>query len=175
MKTDVIWKNWADADAYEDAYDDQFVIAIGGQYTMNNWQFRAGYTWAEEILLDEPNNTLGGLTGLGTIPIGTAADSAGPAGTALATDVIDLVQMSLLPVIWEHSISGGVGYNFTDAVRVDAFVSYAFGEEESRDLETLTAVVNASGAMPVTVDSITANQNLDYELFVGAGINIALP
>lgn len=185
VELDVIWKNWGDADAYEDAYEDQFLIALGAQYTVGNWQLRAGYSWAEEILKDKPNSTLGQLTGLGDLPLGEGAaalDVLTNAGVVepLATDFVEIVQMSLLPVIWEHTFTAGVGYNFTDAVRVDAFAAYALAEKESRNLEVAAAAADLglttlglNGPNGGSTSKITAD--IDTEIMVGIGINIALP
>ncbi|MEW4982774.1 MAG: outer membrane protein transport protein [Cycloclasticus sp.] len=191
VELDVVWKNWGDADAYEDAYEDQFLVNLGAQYTTGNWQLRAGYSWAEDILKSTPNSTLGQLTGLGNLPLGEGAaalDELTGAGIVepLATDFVEIVQMSLLPVIWEHTFTAGVGYNFTDAVRVDAFVAYALGEKESRDLETAALALDVglglidadngnSGAFVSngTTSSITAD--IDTEIMFGIGINVALP
>jgi len=185
VELDVIWKNWGDADAYEDAYEDQFLVALGAQYTVGSWQLRAGYSWAEEILKDTPNSTLGQLTGLGNLPLGEGAaalDVATGAGVVepLATDFVKIVQMTLLPVIWEHTFTAGVGYNFTDAVRVDAFAAYALSEKESRDLDIAAAAADIglttlglNGGNGGSTSKITAD--IDTEIMVGIGINIALP
>ncbi|PCH85508.1 MAG: hypothetical protein COB89_01970 [Piscirickettsiaceae bacterium] len=191
VELDVIWKNWDDADAYQDAYDDQFIIALGAQYTTGAWSLRGGYSWTESILKDNPNSTLGQITGLGNLPLGAGAaalDSSGlipPAGQiveALATDFIDIVQMSLLPVLWKHTVTAGVGYNFTDAVSVNAFASYSLPEKESRDLATVAvagdvALANLGilGSGGVGTGRSSISQDLDSEIFVGLGINVALP
>jgi long-chain fatty acid transport protein len=157
VEADVIWKNWSDANTYEDAYDDQFLIVVGAQYQMGNWAFRAGYSWAENLMRDDPNDTLGGLAGLGTIPL---------KGAPLGQDVVKIAQMSLLPVIWEHTVTAGIGYQFTEAVSVDAYVAYAFGEEDSQHLD----VVSTLGA-----GSTDINVEVDPEFMIGAGINVAMP
>jgi len=204
VELDVVWKNWSDADAYEYAYEDQFLVNLGAQYSTGNWSFRAGYSWAEEILQDKPSSTLGQLTGLGNLPLGEGAaalDGSGlldnsPVVEALATDFIDIVQMSLLPVIFEHTFTAGAGYNFTDAVSVNGFVSYSLGEEEERDLATAAlaadiglGLIDAANNMDIGTGALGLNsgifdsngtsasisQNMGSEIFVGIGINVALP
>ena len=185
VELDVIWKNWGDADAYEDAYEDQFVVALGAQYEMNDWSFRAGYSWTEEILQDQPESTLGQITGLGNLPLGAGAAALDgvavpPVVEALAVDFIEIVQMSLLPVLWEHTFTAGAGYNFTDSVSVNGFVSYSLGEEDSRNLEIAAAAADIAlgnlglgGGTGGSTSSITAD--VDSEVMVGIGINVALP
>ncbi|HIF17567.1 MAG TPA: long-chain fatty acid transport protein [Cycloclasticus sp.] len=190
VELDVVYKNWGDADAYRDAWKDQYLVALGAQYAAGNWNFRAGYNYASPILRDNPESTLGEIYGLGNLPLGKGAASidgvpvAAPIVEALATDFIDIVQMSLLPVIWEHTVTAGVGYNFTDAVSVDAFVAYAFEEEESRslDIAALAADVGISllagaTAIPpgVTGTQSSISVNSGSEIMVGLGINVALP
>jgi len=191
VELDVIFKNWGDADAYQDAYDDQFLIALGSQYTAGDWSFRAGYTWADQILADNPESTLGQISGVGNLPLGPGAaalDTATGLGIVepLATDFIDIVQMSLLPVIWEHTFTAGAGYNFTDAVSVNGFVSYSLGEEETRQLDTAAAALDLglgmidvangnSGAFVSSGTESSITQNMGSEIFVGIGINVALP
>ncbi len=191
VELDVVWKNWSEADAYEYAYEDQFLVNLGAQYVMGDWSFRAGYSWAEEILKDTPESTLGQLTGLGNLPLGEGAaalDVATGLGIVepLAVDFIEIVQMSLLPVIFEHSFTAGAGYNFTDAVSVNGFVSYSLGEEAERDLEVAAAALDIglglidaangdTGAFVSTGTESSITQNMGSEIFVGIGINVALP
>jgi long-chain fatty acid transport protein len=191
VELDVVWKNWSEADAYEYAYEDQFLVNLGAQYVMGDWSFRAGYSWAEEILKDTPESTLGQLTGLGNLPLGPGAaalDTATGLGIVepLAVDFIEIVQMSLLPVIFEHSFTAGAGYNFTDAVSVNGFVSYSLGEEADRDLEIAAAALDIglglidgangdTGAFVSTGTESSITQNMGSEIFVGIGINVALP
>ncbi len=191
VELDVVWKNWSEADAYEYAYEDQFLVNLGAQYVMGDWSFRAGYSWAEEILKDTPESTLGQLTGLGNLPLGEGAaalDVATGLGIVepLAVDFIEIVQMSLLPVIFEHSFTAGAGYNFTDAVSVNGFVSYSLGEEAERDLEIAAAALDIglglidaangdTGAFVSTGTESSITQNMGSEIFVGIGINVALP
>jgi len=151
IEADVIWKNWENATTYEDVYNDQFLYVIGAQYDMGDITLRAGYSYAEDILQSSPSTSaLGGL--IVTNPL-AASDQ----------DVNSLAAITLLPTIWNHTITAGVGYAITDAVSLDAYAAYAFGEEED---VTLT-----SGG----VAGLNLEAQIDYELMVGAGINIALP
>jgi len=128
LEADAVWKNWSQSSLYQDVWQDQFLALLGGQYTEGDWQFRAGYSYATPILRDDPNGTVGGFKGVGTLPL----DASLPGGLA-KNDVIKIVQTTLGPVIWQHTLTAGVGYAFTPKFRVDAFAAYAFEESASRD------------------------------------------
>lgn len=138
VEGDVLWKNWSNADTYKDVYKDQFLFLLGTQYKTGPWSLRLGYSYAGKILRDTPSNTLGGLNGLGPVPLGAAS---GPLGV----DVVKLVQMTLLPVIWQNTLSGGVGFDLTPKVRLDAFGSYAFKESATRTTHIGAAIVPGAG------------------------------
>ena len=168
VEADAIWKNWSDAHTFEDVYEDQWLLAIGAQYKAGDWTYRAGYSYAQDVLSDKPNNTLGGLDGLGTVPLG-----AGPF-SSISVDVVELVQTTLVPVIWNHTLTAGVGYQITDAVSVDGYLAYAFGETETRNPATIDAAASAAvfGGAAVNTEY---KANIDAEIMAGVGINIALP
>ncbi|CAI8975480.1 OmpP1/FadL family transporter [Methylocaldum szegediense] len=128
VEADALWKNWSNSSLYQDVWQDQFLALFGGQYTVGDWQFRAGYSYATPILRDEPHGTVGGFKGVGTVPLDTAVP-----GVLDRNDVIKVVQTTLGPVIWQHTLTAGVGYAFTPKFRVDAFAAYAFEESASRD------------------------------------------
>jgi len=158
VEADIVWKNWRSAETYEDVYDDQFIVLLGTQYRTGPWSLRLGYSYAEDILRDAPSNTLGNLRGLGPIPLGTAAGS-------LGTDVIKLVQMSLVPVIWQHTIAAGVGFDLSSNVRLDAFGAYGFKNKEKR-----TTSIGAALAGPVGAETYEVNASA---WTVGAGVNFS--
>lgn len=130
VEADAVWKNWSNAKTYEDIYKDQTLVLLGTQYKTGAWSLRAGYSYASKILRDEPNGTLGGLTGLGTLPLNTAVPPIDLAQNGLAK----LVQMTLVPVITQHTLAAGFGYNFTPGVRADVWGTYAFQEKDRRDI-----------------------------------------
>ena len=174
VEADAIWKNWSDAHTFEDVFEDQWLLVFGAQYQTGDWTYRAGYSYAQDILSDKPNNTLGGLDGLGTIPLGE-----GPLST-LSYDVVKLVQMALVPVIWNHTLTAGIGYQITDAVSVDGYVSYAFSEKRDRSPSNIDGLApNLIGALTTDFSTTSVDTkytaNLDSEIMAGIGINIALP
>lgn len=156
VEADVIWKNWGDADFYEDIWDDQFLIAVGAQLEAGPWTFRAGYSWAEDILASP--NTTGTIGGL---------DHASPL-VPFDAGALTIVQMSLTPVIWEHTVTAGIGYNFTDNIRVDAYGAYAFGETEDR-------VYTIAPGAPLAGLTGTQEANAQQQWMIGAGLNVAMP
>lgn len=123
VEADVVWKNWNEATTYQDVYQDQFLLLLGTQYKTGPWSLRAGYSYAEDILRDTPNETLGGVSGLGSVPLG------GPLGV----EVVKLVQATLVPVVWNHTVSAGVGYDISPKVRLDAFGAYAVKADVTRE------------------------------------------
>lgn len=128
LEADAVWKNWSRSSLYQDVWQDQFLALLGGQYTEGAWQFRAGYSYATPILRDDPNGTVGGFKGVGTLPLDTTVP-----GVLDKSDVIKVVQTTLGPVIWQHTLTAGLGYAFTPKFRLDAFAAYAFEESASRN------------------------------------------
>lgn len=130
LEADVVWKNWGDAKTYKDVYRDQTLVLLGAQYKTGPWTLRGGYSYASEILRKEPNGTLDSLVGVGTLPLNTAVPPIDLAQNGLTK----LVQMTLVPVITQHTIAAGVGYNFTANLRADVYGAYALDEKKRRSL-----------------------------------------
>jgi long-chain fatty acid transport protein len=110
-----------------------------------------------------PHSTLGELDGLGNLPLGP-----GSPVPAFSTDLIGLVQTSLLPVVWEHNVSAGVGYSF-GAANVNLFVSYAFEEELDYEATTVGALV---GVVVPGLGSPVYTGKPSEEIIVGIGLTI---
>jgi long-chain fatty acid transport protein len=140
LEADAVWKNWSSASLYQDAYQDQFLAVLGGQYSFEGWAFRLGYSYATPLLRDNPNGTLSGLQGIGTLPFNTAVP-----GVLNYNDLVKVVQTTLLPVVWQNTLTAGLGYQFTDHFRLDGFGAYAFQGTATRNTLALgTYQVNAS-------------------------------
>ncbi len=163
IEADLIFKNWQSAAAYEDVYKDQLLVSLGSQYSSGEWHYRLGYSYAQDILKDKPNSTLNGLGGVGSIPLGNGAFE------PVSTDVIGLVQQSLLPVIWNHTVTAGIGYDITSNLRLDTFVAYAFSEGDSYNAATIAGA--ADGAFGQSGTSVKYESDVGYELLSGLGIN----
>ncbi|MFT6779138.1 MAG: long-chain fatty acid transport protein [Paraglaciecola sp.] len=171
LEADVIWKNWSSSNTYKDVYDDQILLTFGVQFSdvLPGLNLRLGYSHAENPLLAESINTIGNLQGAGSLPLGESADALGLTG--LATDVIKIVQMTLVPVIWKNTFSAGVGYQVTNTISLNAFASIASGAEKSRDLNNVDAILGSLGVS----SSTTHTAELDSEIMYGFGIQVALP
>lgn len=127
VEVDGLWKNWSNAALYKDVWDDQFLALLGAQYSLDQWQLRLGYSYATALLRDNPNGTLAGFQGLGTLPLDTAVP-----GVLNQNDLVRVVQTTLVPVVWQNTVTAGVGYAFTPKFRLDFFGAYAFQGNASR-------------------------------------------
>jgi long-chain fatty acid transport protein len=157
LEGDLLWKNWSSATTYEDVYRNQYMFLLGTQYKVGLWSLRAGYSYATDALRDTPNNTLGGLRGLGSIPLGNASG-------ALGTEVMKLVQMTLVPVVWKHTLTAGAGFDISPHVRIDGFAAYAVPESASRT--TMIGAALVPGAGPENYKTQAS------EWAFGAGVNV---
>jgi long-chain fatty acid transport protein len=141
MEADLVWKNWSNAATYKDAWKDQWLLALGAQHSTGAWKLRAGYHYSSDIMRKDPNNTLGGLVGLGSVPLGSAANTAGLG--EVARDVVKIVQTSLLPVVTKHTLSAGFGYELNRSTRIDVFAAYALKESVERSDPNAAAALGA--------------------------------
>lgn len=140
LEADVLWKRWSESSLYQDIYQDQFLAVLGGQWSQGNWQFRGGYSYASDVLRDKPNGTVSAASGLGTLPLNTEVP-----GVLNSNDLIKVVQATLGPVVWQHTVTAGLGYQFNSKFRLDAFGAYAFEGSAHRDTLALGSYsVNAS-------------------------------
>jgi len=166
VEADIVWKNWSEAATYQDIFDDQFMFLLGAQYRYHDWTFRAGYSFVENMIKNKPSNTLGDFAGLGSLPMGETG------GAPFGNDLTKIAQASLLPIIWKHTITAGIGYALTDAVSIDAYAAYAFPEEESTPLTNIEAAVSAH-VLPTT--DLKIKSSIDAGYLLGAGLTISLP
>ncbi len=91
LATDVLFKQYSDADFFKSVYDDQWVFQFGSQYIVNpRIRLRAGYAYNENPLLATVPLTIGG-----TIPIG-------------GLPAVQYVQGQFASVS-QHRMTGGVG------------------------------------------------------------------
>jgi len=119
IAVDVLFKQWSDTDLFGAVYDDQWVIQLGGQYSLNDRiKLRLGYVYAENATRDNVGNSAGGVSP----PGGQAA--------------IRYVQAQF-PAFNRHRISAGVGIkDIMPNVDIDLFAGGMF--PESQDFGALT-------------------------------------
>jgi len=87
---DVLYKLWNETDLYGVVYDNQWVVQVGGQYSVGRWRLRGGYAWAQNPIDPAPVNlTIGGVT-LPDLPALSYTEG-------------------LVAVTCQHRLSGGVG------------------------------------------------------------------
>ena len=121
LAADVIWKNWSDAETYEDVYDDQTVYAVGAQYTQGPFKWRIGFSRAESPIKSNLGSTLGDAT---SIFLGGATVPLNPA-------LVQYVQATNTQVIWENQLTAGLGWEIQPGLQIDAHVARAFERDET--------------------------------------------
>ncbi|MBT3505872.1 MAG: hypothetical protein HN475_08930 [Piscirickettsiaceae bacterium] len=131
LAADVMYKNWANADFWQDVYVDQWIFSMGGQYTMGPWEFRAGYGYAD----DPTRENVKGLTQLANACAGLPANcTAIPTGSgAIGIAVTEYLQAAQTQVIYRHRVTAGVGYKGFLAPFLDLDMHAAYQLEEDRD------------------------------------------
>jgi len=92
LASDILYKRYSDTDFFGAIWDDQFILQTGLQYKLTRKiRLRLGYAYAENIMLDDPASSAGGIDPPGVI-----------------ADAMHYLQ-SQFPAINEHRISGGIG------------------------------------------------------------------
>jgi len=132
VEADAVWRDWSSTDALSDVFEDQWTISLGAQYTMGALKLRAGYQYAEDLMRGNPGGTLGGLAGLGTLPLNTAITLPVLSNVLAANDIVKLVQATLLPVAWKHTWTAGLGYAFSPNVSLDLHAAVAMKDDITR-------------------------------------------
>lgn len=121
LETNVIWKNWSNATAYKDIWEDNFTVIFGGQYKLNKWKFRLGYSYATDFQKENVGSSIGNIS---TLNVGGATVPVSP-------PLVQFVQATLTQPYWQQQISGGIGFNLTDKVRFDVQAGYAYDGERT--------------------------------------------
>lgn len=117
LETNVIWKNWDDAKGYQDVWKDNFTFALGGQYTINRWKLRLGYSYATDFQKKNVGNSVAGIRSLNVPGQGVAP---------ISTPLVQFIQATLTQPYWQQQVTAGFGYSLTDAINLDFQAGYAF-------------------------------------------------
>jgi long-chain fatty acid transport protein len=151
LASDILYKEWSETDLFGAIWDDQFVLQTGLQYQLNSKvRLRLGYTFAENIMSDNPGSSAGGV-----VPPDAIADA------------MHYLQ-SQFPAINEHRLSGGVGLrNVLPGVDLDLSAGGMFDAEDY-----FGAVGSGSG---VTVESYWIAGGLTWRFGRGACERLPVP
>jgi long-chain fatty acid transport protein len=86
---DVYYKLWEDADLWQDAFLNQWAVAVGTQLTRGKMKYRLGYSYNSNLI----NHSVGDqLDGIG-----------------IGRDFVQLYQAAAVPLVNQHRITGGFG------------------------------------------------------------------
>ena len=114
LATDVLYKQWDNADLFRALYRNQWVVQIGAQYTYCRMKLRMGYAYADNPIAPNPGTSSGGIS---------------PPGAQAA---IEYAQ-ALVGVINKHRISGGVGIeDVLPGIDIDLFAGGMFEDSQQR-------------------------------------------
>jgi long-chain fatty acid transport protein len=133
--------NWEDAEGYKDfGWEDQDVIAIGYEYSTNDWALRCGYQYAESAVKDNSGKGLAldtahsaNLTGM-SMPWANTGES--------LTNTFNLLGF---PGTAESHITLGGSYAFNETISMDLAAVYGLENKEtfkgftSEDIESTHA------------------------------------
>lgn len=139
IEANVIYKNWDNAELYQDIWQDTTTFQLGAQYKVNpTIKLRAGYSYTSDHKKEGTlGNNVGNLTSLGVPGIGTF-----PISPAL----IQLIQSTLAGLFWNHNVTAGVGIKLTDTVSADFHVGYGWGEDQTLGANQIDAAIFQGGA-----------------------------
>lgn len=116
LAADFRWKDWSGADGFQDVWQDQYIFAVGGQYTFDRITLRTGYSYSTDLQKDSVGSSIGGITGL----------AQGGVTVPLNPPLVRFVQAALTQPYWQQQIAVGVGFAITRHIRLDAQAGYAF-------------------------------------------------
>jgi len=132
LSADFMFKQWSEAEFWEDVYEDQNVFSIGAQLTSGNWEWRAGYGYADDPTKTDATGPIGSLT---TVEAGGINGGAGlPLTGAAGTPVVEYLQATQTEVIYKQRVTAGFGYNnFLGVPFLSLDTHVGFQLEETRD------------------------------------------
>lgn len=121
LAADVLWKNWEDAEAYGDLYEDQVVTALGAQLSLGNLRWRLGYSHADNPMREDVGSSIGDIDSLwlngSTVPMDSS--------------LVKYVQATNTEVIWEDQVTFGLGMDISPELSLDTHLGVALENEET--------------------------------------------
>ncbi len=113
IEGDTKWINWSDATGYRDFdWKDQWVFGIGGQYEVIDRLFvRAGFNYSESPVREHNGWAAGSMTTM--------------QGKTLPTYYYETFRVVGFPAIAEAHYTFGIGYAFTDNLKLDLGFMYS--------------------------------------------------
>lgn len=121
LAADVLYKLWNEADLFGAVYDNQWVVQVGGQYSLGRLRLRAGYAWAENPIDQTPDLSIGG------VPVGSLPSARYTQG--------------LLAITCQHRISAGVGVvDVLPGIDMDLMAGGMFKDSEQLGDFTVTSI-----------------------------------
>lgn len=146
IEIDTKWLNWSNAEGYDDLdWDDQYVIAIGGQFKATpSITLRFGYNYAENQI-NEHNN----FDGSSVVRI---------QGKDVNRYGYETLRIIGFPAIVEHHVTFGLGYEITKSLSLNLGYMHAF-ETTVKSNGTLP-----DGTTPVELESNLSENAIDFSL-----------
>jgi len=124
LAADYMHKFWDQTDFWGDIYDDQNVFSVGAQLSQGNWRYRLGYGYADDPTKSNPTR----ITGLSQV-------QAGPGGAIIPLNSVTIpyLQATEAEVIYQHRITGGLGYKNLIMPGLDADMHVGWQLENDRN------------------------------------------
>lgn len=143
LEADARWINWSNADGYSDFdWKDQWVFGVGAQVEpVSNLYLRAGYNYGENPV-KEHNNFNGGAP-------------KAVQGKTMPSYYYETFRIVGFPAVVEHHLTLGIGYMFTERLKIDLGYMHAF---ENTIRETGTDFMGN----PVNLESTLSESSIDF-------------
>jgi long-chain fatty acid transport protein len=124
LSLDLVYKLWDEAELFRVLYDNQFVVQVGSQYSLDRWRFRLGYAWAANPLDPNPGISAGGIS---------------PPGLQQAIQY----SQGLMAVTNPHRITAGVGLvEIMPGMNLDLMAGGMFNDSEQIGTATSTSLAS---------------------------------
>lgn len=135
LMADYMFKQWSEAEFWQDVYEDQNVFTLGAQLTSGNWDWRLGYGYADDPTKVDATGPIGSLSVVEAGGINGGAQL--PLTGAVGTPVVQYLQATQTEVIYKQRVTAGFGYNnFLGVPFLSLDTHVGLQLEETRDYGT---------------------------------------